>query len=81
MGWVKRALVSSVIWLVFLIIMLVGAFWYTNLHPPTGLTDEQISEKFGELFGGGLVLILGIWACEYFGYRKNQTNKKSNTPP
>ena len=65
MGWVKRALISSVIWLVFLAILLFGAAVYINIHPPAGLTDFQISKKFGEMFGIGIFLGVLIWVYEF----------------
>lgn len=63
--WIHRALKSSIILFVFLIIFFTCVIWYTNLYPLTNVSDELVSARIVESMGIGLFLIIMIWVYEY----------------
>ncbi len=76
MSWRKRAIISSLIWVIFLFIWSVGSVWYINSHPlpPGMMTQGERSRKLGE--GVGFALGCGVLAIWVYEFKKNSKKKQ-----
>ena len=81
MGWIKKSLIYSLIWTVFLIIFSLIGLWFISTHSSAGsnLSESQRSEHLGSatgfLLSAGLIL---IWLKCFVDSRKDQSSQLNN---